>query len=657
MMQNPVTRLRLTTAPLWLVLLLVLGWAGCEGQPDKPRPPAAPGADVAAAEPTAPLSPARTLPEVAAHVAAQVEQVVKAEPAALAKAILATGPDAKVVKSMYGEPKPRYFGIDGQPNADGAQVLKLLGELDRHGINKAGYRLDALDAALAGVRKAFEQERAAVLALQSRPRVAVVAQAAAVWLRGGEGGELVLVRAGGDQLVEAGLRKLDEGLPKVLEAATTARQAIWQADLEISRAAVRYLIDFELAKPAHPLNYTPPSEVRRMSETFADKLVARLGSSRGKVAEVMRSAWPTHPQYAALLDAGDLYAKYVAAGGWQPLPKLAAKKVAKGDTGPFVDALRERLAAEGYDPGDGQGFDEGLNDAVVKFQEGHQLDADGVVSKTTISELDVPAERRLELIRLSLERYRESEGRNPENFHIFVNIAFQKLWVYEGGKVVREHRVIVGNNENSEDQQTLMKGKINRTKMFSKPITRVILAPRWYPTQRVIELEIQKSLAKQPDYLEKHGYVSEMGADGVETYYQKAGPDNLLGDVKFQGPNKYNIYLHDTPFRALFGKARRAFSHGCIRVQNPIDLAEDLLQRDRGMTPGQIRAAIDEKEEKIVNLKTPIPVHIDYASAGVDEEGHVVFGNDVYGYDQAFFDGLLPVEEAKEYKAASVRGL
>ena len=199
--------------------------------------------------------------------------------------------------------------------------------------------------------------------------------------------------------------------------------------------------------------------------------------------------------------------------------------------------------------------------------------------------------------------------------------------------------------------------KINRTRMFSQKMTRIILAPRWYPTPRVIELEIGKSLAKEPDYLEKHGYVKEVAPDGTETVYQMAGKDNLLGDVKFQGPNKYNIYLHDTPFRQFFLKARRIFSHGCVRVQNPVDLADFLLDRDRDMTPGQIRAAIKEKEEKIVQLKTPIPVHIDYATAGADQEGHTVFGADVYGYDQAFFDGQLPVEEAKEYKAASVRGL
>jgi murein L,D-transpeptidase YcbB/YkuD len=274
-----------------------------------------------------------------------------------------------------------------------------------------------------------------------------------------------------------------------------------------------------------------------------------------------------------------------------------------------------------------------------------------------VVELDVPAEQRLKQIQLGLQRLRESEGRDPGDYYVWVNIALQKMWLIQNGDVVQEHRVIIGNNDTDVDQATHMKGKINRTKMFSHKMVRVILAPRWYPTPRVVELELQKHLATQPDYLETHDYVRETQPDGTEVYYQKSGKENLLGEVKFQGPNKYNIYLHDTNVRPLFAKARRAFSHGCVRVQDPRELAEYILSHDRGMTAREIREAIEEKEEKIVNLKTPIAVHIDYVSAAVDEEGKLSFGADVYGYDKAFFDGALPVEEAKEYKAASVRGL
>lgn len=331
--------------------------------------------------------------------------------------------------------------------------------------------------------------------------------------------------------------------------------------------------------------------------------------------------------------------------------------MSKGEGGPFIAALRQRLAVEGYEVGSGETFDETLSEAFATFQARHQLEIEPTLSKTAQQEFDMLAAQRLKLIQLALQRLRESEGRDPQDFYIWVNVAFQRLWVMDGSDVVQEHKVIVGNNDTDTDQGTQMKGKINRTKLFSWKMTQVILAPRWYPTQRVVELEIGREMMKNPRFLEDHGYVREMQADGSEVVYQAAGKANLLGDVKFRGPNKWNIYLHDTPFKQFFTKARRAFSHGCIRTQNPIELANLILSKDKGMSPGQIKDAIKEKEEKIVILKNQIWVHIDYVSVLVDEKGHVAFGADVYGYDQAFFDGQLPVEEQKEYKAGSARGL
>jgi len=650
-------------APPFAVALAIAA-SGCDSQPKElPRKASAAAQAEAAGQGQSPPagtpapSHVPTLAELAARVAAAVKKADVAEVALQQQLQKAAGADAKVLKGLYAEQKLRFFERDGNVTADGKAVVDLLAELDRHGVDRSGYRLPQFDAATKAITDAFAAERAALLTLSPHARAVQVGTAAVQWLRTGDGGEVALVRAGGDQMGDADREALATQLGALLAAAQKAREAVVTADVELTRHSVRYLVDFEMGKPAHPVFYTAPAAVRRMAETQADKLVARLGPARGHTAELLTAAWPSHPQYEALLASYDAYKKLVDAGGWQPLPKPPTKKLALGDFGPFVQALRDRLRKEGYGVGEGEAFDAELQDAIKDFQGRHQLEPDGVVSKATIAEMDTPADQRLKQVQLSLQRYRESEGRDPGEFYIYVNIAFQQLWLIDHGKVEQVHKVIVGNNDTDTDQQTLLKGKINRTKMFSQKMTRIILAPRWYPTQRVIELEIGKSLAKEPDYLEKHGYVKEVAADGTETVYQMAGKDNLLGDVKFQGPNKYNIYLHDTPFKQFFAKARRTFSHGCIRVQNPVDLAEFLLARDRDMTPGQIRAAIKEKEEKIIQLKTPIPVHIDYASAGVDGEGHTVFGADVYGYDQAFFDGQLPVEEAKEYKAASVRGL
>ena len=563
-----------------------------------------------------------------------------------------------MLKSLYGDPTPRFYGRDGQLNEDGQALLELLAQLDRHGLDKSGYRLSQIDAATKKVVESLAAEHETQVALEKTPQAALTAAAVSTWLHTSQGSEAELAHAGGDQLGQPGLLALSGALPQLLAQGRATREAIDLADNELARAVIRYVVDFTLAKPAHPLLYTPPAAVRKLAETQADKIVATLGAAKGHTAEVLKKLWPTHPQYLLLQGAYDTYKKLADAGGWQPLPKLTTKKVQKGETNPFVGAMRERLRLEGYEVGPaGDRYDDTLLEAVKTFQARHQLESDGVVGKPTIVELDVPAEQRVKQIQLAMERYRESEGRDPGEFYIWVNIAFQQLWVYDDGQIIETHKVICGNNDTDTDQQTLVKGKINRTRMFSQKMTRVILAPRWYPTQRVIELEIGPKMAKDPLFKEKEGYVMEVQPDGKEVVYQKGGKTNLLGDVKFQGPNKYNIYLHDTPFRALFSKVRRTFSHGCIRVQNPVELAELILGRDKGMGRQAIKDAIAEKEEVEVKLQAPIPVHIDYASVAVDDEGRVQFGADVYGYDEAYFAGALPVEEAKEYKAASARGL
>ena len=645
-------------------VLLIAGATACGSREEAPKRKGAAVAESAAAVEAAPAEEAAkpvatlSLTQIAAQVAAEAKKLHDEEPALAAKLQKAAGPDAKVLKSLYGDPTPRFYGRDGQLNEDGQALLELLAQLDRHGLDKSGYRLSQIDAATKKVVESLAAEHETQVALEKTPQAALTAAAVSTWLHTSQGSEAELAHAGGDQLGQPGLLALSGALPQLLAQGRATREAIDLADNELARAVIRYVVDFTLAKPAHPLLYTPPAAVRKLAETQADKIVATLGAAKGHTAEVLKKLWPTHPQYLLLQGAYDTYKKLADAGGWQPLPKLTTKKVQKGETNPFVGAMRERLRLEGYEVGPaGDRYDDTLLEAVKTFQARHQLESDGVVGKPTIVELDVPAEQRVKQIQLAMERYRESEGRDPGEFYIWVNIAFQQLWVYDDGQIIETHKVICGNNDTDTDQQTLVKGKINRTRMFSQKMTRVILAPRWYPTQRVIELEIGPKMAKDPLFKEKEGYVMEVQPDGKEVVYQKGGKTNLLGDVKFQGPNKYNIYLHDTPFRALFSKVRRTFSHGCIRVQNPLELAELILGRDKGMGRQAIKDAIAEKEEVEVKLQAPIPVHIDYASVAVDDEGRVQFGADVYGYDEAYFAGALPVEEAKEYKAASARGL
>lgn len=634
---------------------------GCEpSAPPQEAPEAeAPRAEAPAAKPAPAPIDAPSVAELASRIKEQAEHFHAASGKRREAALAKVDEGSAVVRALYAPGKLLFYRGDGNLNDDGAAVTKLLAQLERHGVARRAYHFDRVDGATQGVVAAFAAERDALVAAAATPRAAKVAAEAARWARSGKGSELDLVRSGAGDLGPAERKRLGDQLEKLLAAAQATRPALWKADTEIARCVVRYFVDFLFARPAHPHETTSPATIRKLADKHEEALRERLAGKQGAIAAAMEAAWPTHPQYRPLLGAVDRYLALEKAGGWEKLPKAPGKTVAKGARGSFVAALRTRLQKEGYDVGAGpvDAFDADLEAAVERFQRRHQLKDDGEVSRSTIRELDVTVGARLRQLRLALERLREANGRDPEAFFVWVNVAGQYVQVWDGGKVIREHRVIVGKDNEDIDYEARIKGRINRTKLFSAKMSKVTLAPRWYPTPRVVDLELGPALAKDPDYFEKHGYVSEMNADGSERVYQKSGPTNLLGVVKFQFPNRHAIYMHDTPSKALFRRPRRAYSHGCIRLENPVAMANFVLGRDKGWNKSKIKKILDEREEKVVMLKKAIPVHIDYVSASVDEEGEVQFWGDIYGYDQAYFTGQLPVEEVEDYKAASTRGL
>ncbi len=645
--------------------LLVAVWtAGCATEPE-PTPAPSPAQRESPAEAPPELPPIAAAPvkgpplaAIAQRVAAHAKKAAAGERKVLSRLLGVDKAPETVLKGLYKARKLLHYGRDGRLSQGGHDVLALLADLSRHGVDRRPYNLAKLDAATAAVVAAFAAEKAAIVKLGPDLDGARVASKVADWARGGAAGEAVLAAAGGDKLSGAARKALSDGLDRVLAATDATRAAIWAADVAISRAAVRYVVDFTLARPAHPFDYTSPNTVRKLAESEAEALSARFAGKTDKIAAVLRAAWPQHPQYKKLLRAVDRYQKLVDDGGWDELPALPRKKLEKGAKGPWIVALRKRLAAEGYKVElEGERYDSALVDEVVRFQDRHQLADDGSIGRGTLRELNVSAEQRVRQLKLALTRWRSALARDAEGYFVHVNIAAQRVKIWDKGKVLREHRVIVGKDNDDIDYDKRIKGKINRTKMFKAKMKRITLAPRWYPTPRVVDLELGPALAKNPGYFEKHGYVSEMQADGTERVYQRSGPSNLLGVVKFQFPNKHAIYMHDTPGKGIFRRARRAYSHGCIRLHHPKKLAYLLLKRDRGWKKKKIDKIIEEREEKIVGLRTHIWVYIDYISASVEKNDVVYFWSDIYAYDQAYFTGQLPVEETEEYKAASLRGL
>ncbi|MCO4759925.1 MAG: L,D-transpeptidase family protein [Myxococcales bacterium] len=643
----------------WTLFFMVASLSACDTE-DK-TPATQPAAEVpveAVKKPPPPPVKGPPLSAIAARAAKRAAGLKARDKATLKGLLKKVRHDGPVLKHLYKSSKLQHYTADGTLSESGDALLALLADLERHGVDRRPYRLADIDAATAAVVAAFRAERTAAANLGSDVGAAKVAMAAAAWTRGGPGGEIVLVKASGGKLSGAARKGLGDGLDKVMDASIKVRQAMWRADVAMSAAAVRYVIDFTMAKPAHPHEYISPGTLRKNADAEAEALIARFDAHKGAQAKTMKAAWPTHPQYKRLLKAVDAYKRLADKGGWELLPPLGRKKIEKGGKGPFVLALRKRLLAEGYElPADGERFDKPVHHAVVEFQRRHQLKEDGGVGKGTIAALDVTAEQRVRQLKLALTRWRSALARDAEGFYAHVNVAAQRVKLYDKNKRIREHRVIVGKDNDDIDYDKRIKGKINRTKLFSAKMKRITLAPRWYPTPRVIDLELGPALAKDPDYFEKHGYVSEMQADGSEKVYQRAGKSNLLGVVKFQFPNKHAIYMHDTPGRALFKRARRAYSHGCVRLHKPKQLAYYLLKRDRGWKRKKIDEIIKKREEKIVGLRKHFWVYIDYISATVDDDGTTRFWSDIYAYDLAYFTGQLPVQETEEYKAASTRGL
>ncbi|MFP5288813.1 MAG: murein L,D-transpeptidase, partial [Thermoanaerobaculia bacterium] len=269
-------------------------------------------------------------------------------------------------------------------------------------------------------------------------------------------------------------------------------------------------------------------------------------------------------------------------------------------------------------------FDAVLEEAVRDFQERHGLKADGIAGASTLAELNRPAEDQILKIEVNLERWRRWR-QTPADLgerHILVNIAAFRLDAIEDGRSVLDMRVIVGRPD-------------TRTPVVSSAIERVVLNPSWYVPKSIASKEIWP---KGRSYLRRNGF--EVLPDG--RLRQKPGPNNSLGQVKFRFPNRFGVYLHDTPSRSLFDRAVRALSHGCVRVERPADLANWVLRDHPEWSEEAVQAALDAGRERSVEIPEPIPVHIGYWTAWVDDQGTLRFGPDVYDQDRDVAAFLKP---------------
>jgi murein L,D-transpeptidase YcbB/YkuD len=356
-----------------------------------------------------------------------------------------------------------------------------------------------------------------------------------------------------------------------------------------------------------------------------DKLLEQAaGDSPLAALEGLR---PAHPQYRALSEALVKHRRIASAGGWPALPATLTLK--PGRKSPHVAALRERLQASGDFGGVGAGdvYDKPLVEAMKGFERRHGLVPDGIVDKDALAALNVPVEDRIRQIELNLERWRW-QGWTPGARSILVNIPTFQLHGYEDGREVLTMRVVTGTGDNP-------------TPVFGEQMRHVVFSPHWNVPPNILETEILPAVRRNPGYLARNNMEMFRNEGGQLAVRQRPGPRNSLGLVKFLFPNPFHVYLHDTPADNLFARSRRAFSHGCVRLEKPEELARFVL-RGTAWTEDEIARAMRAGRERWVNLEQTIPVTIAYFTTWVDADGTVRFGPDVYRHDVAQQD-LLPV--------------
>lgn len=356
---------------------------------------------------------------------------------------------------------------------------------------------------------------------------------------------------------------------------------------------------------------------------------------------------PPSAEYEKLRKSRAIYIDAQAAGGWHAVKapsRLPEHKL--GQSYPYISDIRKRLAQEGYpiQELDSQVYDEPLRDAVALYRELHQLSPKKFIDSTLIRNMAVSPEDRLASIDLTLERYRRSPVGELDYF-LLVNVPDFHAELWRNGQRLHRFRVVVGNNQMQRDPETKKPVRDpetkeiiypNRTPLMSAKLNEIIYNPYWNVPARIRIEELEPKLAENPNYYIENNF-EEVNVDNPRLYYVRElpNPRNSLGRVKFMFPNPHDVYLHDTPAKSLFKNPTRAYSHGCVRVQDPMDLAELLLKEDGSWNEREVQKVLNTEplEQTSFFLKRPVDVVIEYFDTRVSDEGPVAFLSDVYGYD------------------------
>nr|WP_067056422.1 L,D-transpeptidase family protein [Mucilaginibacter sp. L294] len=358
----------------------------------------------------------------------------------------------------------------------------------------------------------------------------------------------------------------------------------------------------------------------RKKLSYTDLLAHNLKSDAGSMEQVA-----VIPQYMMLKKALNQYQQVEKAGPDILLPsKSPLNTLSPDDTSSLVIQLKNRLRQVGDSTVNFSNvYDTLLISAVIRFKNRHGLKPDRKINSAFLKQLNVPLHKRINQIIVNLERMRWIPADDHGGEFLLVNIPEFKLHYYKNNSPDWACNVVVGKS-------------MTKTVIFSGHLQYIVFSPYWYIPPSIIQKEIKPGIARKPNYLSNHRM--EWNGGNVR---QLPGKENSLGLVKFIFPNSNNIYLHDTPSKSLFNEDVRAFSHGCIRVEKPEELAELLLKQNTAWTTQKIRAAMNRGVEQSVVLKQKIPVYIGYFTAFVDHTGTLNFRDDIYQRDEPLLKMLM----------------
>ena len=505
-------------------------------------------------------------------------QALSAEAQAIKSAISARFGAASPVAQAYAARgfKPLWLDGDGKPNAKSRALTAVLAKAGDHALPASKYRGAALQGQLSNGSPALEAD---------------------------------LTKAYVDYAQDVGAGLLE---PRSIDRELHVYPQRPDAGVLVSRAAgaTNMAAFMDSLAPADPA-YRRLVERYRAFRTLAVQDIWGPAVNRGRTLRPGQRNQRVAQARARLTAMGDLDPNVYdsqATSSQSDGTQVAANNVTTD------------VPVRAFDPAH---FDEPMVEALHSFQSRHGLNLDGVIGPATLKQLNVSPRERAQQIAVNLERMRWL-NRDLGQRHILVNLAGFTMAVMNNGRAEFTSRVVVG------------KAREHRTPEFSETMTHMVINPSWYVPTSIAQKEILPRMANDPDYLSRRGMRMQSNGRIV----QRPGPRNALGTVKFMFPNRWAIYLHDTPSKRLFKRDVRAFSHGCVRVERPHEFAEYLLTGQEANPGDYFRSILRTRRERRVNLAEPLPVHLTYRSAWIDENGVEQFRGDVYGRDRKIANAL-----------------